>query len=250
MYRERDHSRCESGVVRGEWWWGRVNIEGKYASRSPIVSDLPRLLARHILGPYRSNSGGTARVSDGCGVRVGGGRGVAVRAGWGCSRWCSRSTVGVAIIISLRVLSAACCSVSTGTAVASLRVAFLVGSVRRDDVVRPLGSLSLCHPACRELLARRRSRSICCRCDPPHASTSRCVWREGVARGNEGVPLAVCSFWGSPSPSCTPPRIRYRSALLRVSPFVAVTRTGEPGGARLGRLVPPCCWYAFARRAR
>ena len=119
--RERDYSRCESGVVRGEGWWGwgsRVNIEGKYASRSPIVSDLPRLLARHILGPYRSNSGGTARVSDGCGFRVGGGRGVAARAGWGCSRWCSRSTVGVAIIFPLRVLGAACCSVSTGTAVA------------------------------------------------------------------------------------------------------------------------------------
>ena len=110
--------------------------------------------------------------------------------------------------------------------------------------------LSLCHLACREQLARRRSRSICCRCDPPHASTSRCVWREGVARGNEGAPLAVCSFWGSPSPSCTPPRTRCRSALLRVSPLVAVTRTGEPGGARLGRLVPPCCWYAFARRGR
>jgi len=53
---------------------------------------------------------------------------VAARAGWGCSRWCSRSTVGVAIIFPLRVLAAACCSVSTGTAVASLRVAFLVES--------------------------------------------------------------------------------------------------------------------------
>ncbi len=141
VYRERDHSRCESGVVRGEWWWGRVNIEGNYASCSPIVSDLPRLLTRHVLGPYRSNSGGMARVSDGCGFRVGGGRGVAAGAGWGCSRWCSRSTVGVAIVISLRVLGAACCSVSTGTAVASLRAAFLVGSVRRDGVVCPLGSV-------------------------------------------------------------------------------------------------------------
>ena len=30
-------------------------------------SDLPCLLARHVLGPSHSNSGGTARVSDGCG---------------------------------------------------------------------------------------------------------------------------------------------------------------------------------------
>ena len=77
MYRERDHSRCESGVVRGEGWRGRVNIEGKYASRPPIVSDLPRLLARHVLGPYRSNSGGTAT-----GLATGAASGSVAGEGW------------------------------------------------------------------------------------------------------------------------------------------------------------------------
>ena len=148
-------------------------------------------LARHVIGLYRSKSGGTERVSEGCSFRVGGGRGVAAGAGWGCSRWCSRSTVGVAIIFPPRVLAAACCSVSNGTAaVAPLLVASLVGS----GVVRPLGSLSLCHSACREQLARRRSRSICCRCDPPHASTSRCVWREGALPEGTKALRQLCLF--------------------------------------------------------
>ena len=54
--------------------------------------------------------------------------------------------------------------------------------------------LSATLPACREQLPRRRSRSTCCRCDPPHASTSRCVWREGVAKGTEGAPPPRCLF--------------------------------------------------------
>ena len=42
-------ARAASSGERGGG--GRVNIEGNCASRSPIVSDLPRLLARHVLGP-------------------------------------------------------------------------------------------------------------------------------------------------------------------------------------------------------
>merc|ERR1712086_964267 len=120
------------------------------------------------------------------------------------------------------------------------------GVVRTDSEYAAACMMGRVTPKTNRQLAER----LRTRCDPPHASTSRCVWREGVARGNEGAPLAVCSFWGSPVPSCMPPRTRYRSALLRVIPLVAVTRIGEPGGARLGRLVPPCCWYAFARRGR
>ena len=80
---------------------GGVNMEG--ASRSPIVSDLPRLLARYVIGPYRSNSRGTARVSDGGAASgsVAGEGWLTGLAGAVCSRWCSRSTVGVAIIFPL-----------------------------------------------------------------------------------------------------------------------------------------------------
>ena len=112
-------------------------IGGQLSAQGTAVRDVEvfdPLTSKWRTGP------GTARVSDGCGFRVGGGRGVADRAGWGCSRWCSRPTVGVATILPLRVLAAACCSVSNGTAVAPLRDASLVGSVRRDGVVRPLGS--------------------------------------------------------------------------------------------------------------
>ena len=56
-------------------------------SPSPVRSVRNRTISLEL-------SGGTARVSDGCGFRVGGGRGVADGAGWGFSRWCSRPTVG------------------------------------------------------------------------------------------------------------------------------------------------------------